>query len=195
MSRGPETADLMPIALPAGDLWVFGYGSLMWRPGFAYAERQAARLYGYHRALCVWSWVHRGSERRPGLVLGLDRGGSCIGRAFRVARAERHAVAAYLVAREMVTPVYRPMLHTVHLAGRTVAALSFTIDRANPQYAGKLDLETAAAVVRRARGIAGWNTEYLANTVAQLDQLGIADGFLHRLADRIVDRSSYTIGH
>ncbi len=192
MNRVPEpaTATVLPIALPAGDLWVFGYGSLMWRPGFAYAERQAARLYGYHRALCVWSWVHRGSERRPGLVLGLDRGGSCIGRAFRVAAAEKYAVAAYLVAREMVTPVYRPMLHPLHLAGRRVTALSFTIDRANPQYAGKIGLETAAAVVRRARGVAGPNTEYLVNTVAHLDQLGIADGFLHRLADRIVDRKT-----
>ncbi len=190
MSRAPGSVGAVPIDLPAGDLWVFGYGSLMWRPGFAYRERRSARLYGYHRALCVWSWVHRGSEQSPGLVLGLDRGGSCIGRAFRVRAADSHAAAAYLAAREMVTPVYQPMLHPVHLGGRTVAALSFTIDRANPQYAGKLDLETAAAVVRRSHGIAGRNTEYLANTVAHLDELGIADGFLHRLADRIADRST-----
>ena len=190
MSPAVEAAVLPVLDLPQGDLWVFGYGSLMWRPGFAYREMGAARLYGHHRALCVWSWVHRGSERRPGLVLGLDRGGSCIGRAFRVDQADSHAVAAYLCAREMVTPVYQPLLHPVHLADATVTALTFTIDRANPQYAGKLTLATAAAAVRGARGINGDNIDYVLNTVAHLDELGIADRFLHRLRDAIAGGSA-----
>ena len=168
--------------LPEGDLWVFGHGSLMWKPGFPYVEALPARLHGYHRALCVWSWVYRGTQDKPGLVLGLDRGGSCVGRAFRVQAKEKQAVADYLYRREMVTAVYVPVLVPVRLDdARRVTALVFIADHSHPQYAGDLSVEKAATVVRRARGEGGANADYIANTVAHLDELGIADKLLHEV--------------
>ena len=95
------------IAHAADDLWVFGYGSLIWRPGFDFLERVPARLIGAHRALCVFSHVHRGTPGRPGLVLGLDFGGACRGVAYRVAAKKRADTIAYLRAREQATNVYR----------------------------------------------------------------------------------------
>ena len=97
------------------DLWVFAYGSLMWRPGFSYLERVSARLYGAHRALCVLSHVHRGTPERPGLVLGLDRGGTCRGIAYRTPAKDRDATVAYLRERGQVTAVYRETMRTVLL--------------------------------------------------------------------------------
>ena len=91
---------------PEGDLWVFGYGSLIWKPGFAFLEQKPARLIGEHRSLCIYSMVHRGTPEKPGLVLGLDRGGACQGVAFRVAATERKTTVAYLREREQVTSVY-----------------------------------------------------------------------------------------
>lgn len=170
------------LALPDGDLWVFGYGSLMWRPGFPHVNVRAARLYGYHRALCVWSWVYRGTRTNPGLVLGLDLGGSCLGRAFCVREADKHAAANYLYKREMVTRVYVPILAPIHLEdGRRVVALTFTTDRTHSQYAGKLTADEAAATVSRAHGQSGPNTAYVANTVQHLDELGIGDSLLHQV--------------
>jgi cation transport protein ChaC len=163
------------------DLWIFGYGSLMWRPGFAFLEVQPARLHGFHRSFCVYSWHHRGTRERPGLVLGLDRGGSCLGRAYRVAAGDAEAVIQYLDEREMVTAVYRPVQHPVRLPGATVHARAYVVDRGHPQYAGKLALEDQARHIAGARGISGVNTEYLASTVAHLDEMGIVDGPLHQV--------------
>src|SRR5215470_9364387 len=121
------------------DLWVFGYGSLMWRPGFDFIERVEARLIGAHRSLCVYSFVHRGTPERPGLVLGLDLGGACRGVAFRVTAADRAKTIAYLRAREQVTMVYRESIRRVWLEGdpqRQVSALCYVVDRSHPQYAG-----------------------------------------------------------
>lgn len=171
------------LELPPGDLWVFGYGSVMWRPGFPHRESRLARIYGYHRALCVWSWVHRGTRERPGLVLGLDLGGSCLGRAFRVGAADKVEVAHYLYSRELVTPAYLAVLVRLHLDDRVVPALTFIVDRSHPQYAGKLTPAQAAATVRHAVGHSGANPDYVASTVGHLDELGIPDSPLHRVHD------------
>ncbi len=169
-----------------GDFWVFGYGSLMWRPGFAHAEAIRARLRGYHRALCVRSFVHRGTPERPGLVLGLDRGGSCVGMAFRVPSEARAEALDYLRARELVTRVYLERTLPVLLAsGDAVRATVFAVDRAHPQYAGKLDAAEAAAIVSGASGISGINTEYVVNTVEHLRALRIRDPWLEDVAERV----------
>ena len=170
------------LTLPKPDLWVFGYGSLMWHPGFPPAESRIARLHGFHRGLCVWSWVYRGTEKSPGLVLGLDNGGSCLGVAHRVQLADREAAAAYLYEREMVTAVYQPIIVRVRLDdGRRVPALTFIADHDHPQYAGHLSAEEAADIVRHAHGKSGPNVDYVANTVNCLDQLGIPCPRLHRV--------------
>src|ERR1700761_1500425 len=127
----------------SGDLWVFGYGSLMWRPGFAYLERVPARLVGMHRALCVYSFVHRGTPERPGLVLGLDRGGMCRGIAYRVAAPAWMATIEYLRGREQVTTVYLETMRQITLEEherRRVRALCYIVDRSHVQYAGRLSL-------------------------------------------------------
>jgi cation transport protein ChaC len=175
------------LELPAGDLWVFGYGSVMWRPDFPHLESRPARLHGYHRALCVWSWVHRGSRERPGLVLGLDAGGSCIGRAFRVAAADKETVAHYLYRRELVTPAYIAMLHPVRLAGGEVTALAFKVDRRHAQYVGKLPPSRMADVVRGSTGHSGANPDYVISTVAHLEEMGLPRSPLHEVRDLLVN--------
>jgi len=177
----------------AGDLWVFGYGSLMWRPGFDYVERLDARLTGAHRALCVYSFVHRGTPERPGLVLGLDRGGACRGIAFRVAPEEWESVVATLRAREQVTPVYLERTRPIVFGdGSRARALTYVVDRESPQYAGKLDEETQFSMVASAEGQAGPNRDYVTNTAAHLAELGMADAWLDRLAMRLNDQSDFS---
>ncbi len=169
--------------------WVFGYGSLMWRPGFDYVERQPARLHGYHRAFCVYSHVHRGTPDRPGLVLGLDRGGSCKGVAFRIADRDWPHVVRYLSEREQVTAVYVDVRVPVRLldgGGREpVTALTYIADRQHYQYAGVLDTEHQARIVLGGRGRSGPNEEYLERTVAHLEELGIHDPKLTAVRDRV----------
>jgi cation transport protein ChaC len=170
-----------------GDLWVFGYGSLMWRPGFDYCEHQEARLYGHHRALCVWSWRHRGPYERPGLVFGLDRGGSCKGQAFRVSEADKREVLAYLYERELPTDIYKPHPALVRLAdGCRVTALSFVVDRRHPQYAGRLHTTKMLSVVWDAQGHSGPNVEYVLNTLAHMRELGIRDAVLEELERQLL---------
>jgi glutathione-specific gamma-glutamylcyclotransferase len=172
----------------AEDLWVFGYGSLMWRPGFPYLERLEARLIGAHRALCIYSFVHRGTPERPGLVLGLDQGGTCRGIAYRVAAAERSRTVAYLRAREQVTAVYRESVRTIWLKSepeRRVPALCYTVDHGHAQYAGRLTLEQQLHHVRQGHGQSGANRDYVIATVAALEQLGYRETGLHLLAERL----------
>jgi cation transport protein ChaC len=167
----------------AADLWVFGYGSLMWRPGFPFVERRHARIYGYHRSLCVYSHVHRGTPERPGLVLGLDRGGCCHGVAFRVATEEADATIHYLREREQVTAVYRERHLPAELDdGRTVPALAYVVDRSHSQYAGRLPEDELLRLVRQGKGISGPNPDYVRSTHEHLLAMGFVDPILHRLA-------------
>ncbi len=155
------------------DLWVFGYGSLMWRPGFPHLERHFGAVHGFHRAFCIYSHVHRGTREQPGLVLGLDNGGSCKGVAYRVRAADAETVVEYLVRREMVTRVYTPRWVTVRIGGQTVRAHTYTAAHNHVQYAGKLSADQAARYIRNSNGRSGNNVEYLRNTVAHLEDLGI----------------------
>ena len=170
------------------DLWVFAYGSLMWRPDFPFVERMEARLVGAHRALCVYSFFHRGTPERPGLVLGLDRGGTCRGIAYRVSAAERAATVANLRAREQVTSVYLECVRPIWLKRdpeRRVPALCYMVDRGHAQYAGRLSLEQQLHHVRQGHGHSGANRDYVIATVAALEQLGYRETQLHLLAARL----------
>jgi glutathione-specific gamma-glutamylcyclotransferase len=169
-----------------GGLWIFGYGSLMWRPGFNYRERHVAVVRGYHRALCIYSHVHRGTPERPGLVLGLDRGGSCKGIVYGVAEKDRREILAYLRAREQATAVYLERLAPAVLAdGRQVLALAYVADRDHRQYAGKLSRHDLLRLVRQGYGISGGNPDYVRNTHDHLAELGFADETLAWLATRL----------
>jgi cation transport protein ChaC len=170
------------------DLWVFGYGSLMWRPGFAFAESAPARLIGLHRALCVYSFVHRGTPERPGLVLGLDRGGACRGIAFRIQDGGRAATLDYLREREQVTSVYIETHRMITVLGtpeRRVRALVYAVDRGHAQYAGRLSLDRQLQLVREGHGRSGINRDYVLSTVEALEALGCHDRDLHLLAERL----------
>ena len=162
--------------MAAEDLWVFGYGSLMWRPGFPYRERRHALLRGYHRALCVLSHVHRGTPEQPGLVLGLDRGGSCHGVAFRVAAEDGDETIAYLRAREQVTGVYLERRVPVQLAGGgTVGALVYV----------RMDEAEVLRLVRQGRGVSGANPDYVRSTHEHLTEMGVVDPLLGRLVQAL----------
>jgi len=173
-----------------GELWVFGYGSLMWRPGFDFIEQVPARLIGEHRALCVYSFDHRGTPERPGLVLGLDRGGACRGIAFRVAAERRAATIGYLREREQTTHVYREVMRSVWLhddARSRVSALAYVVDRGHVQYAGRLSLADQVRYVRQGHGRSGANRDYVLATVQALEAQGCPDPQLHQLALRLRD--------
>ncbi|PZF77391.1 gamma-glutamylcyclotransferase [Aestuariivirga litoralis] len=167
--------------------WIFGYGSLMWRPGFAFERSAPARIHGYHRSLCVYSHVHRGTPEQPGLVLGLDRGGSCHGLAFEVAPERWSETIAYLRAREQVTSVYLEKVTTARLttSGQTVEAVTYVVDRSHRQYAGILDEQALEHHVRMGEGVSGHCIDYVANTLAHLREMNIHDPALERLAGRL----------
>jgi cation transport protein ChaC len=171
-----------------GDLWVFGYGSLMWRPGFAFKERVSARLIGLHRSLCVYSFVHRGTPERPGLVLGLDRGGMCRGVAYLVPAGKRAETVAYLRGREQVTSVYLETMRQIDLEDsgrRRVRALCYLVDRSHVQYAGRLSIAESLHLIRQGHGQSGPNRDYVLETVRALEALGYREGDLHRLAEHL----------
>jgi cation transport protein ChaC len=171
--------------LSKGDLWVFGYGSLMWRPGFEFIEQVPARLIGEHRALCVYSFDHRGTPEKPGLVLGLDRGGACRGIAFRVASNRRADTVEYLRNREQTTSVYHEVMRSVWLeneARERVSALAYVVDRGHVQYAGRLSLTDQLRFVQQGHGRSGNNRDYVLSTVKAIEAEGFRDQQLHQLA-------------
>lgn len=171
-------------SLVPGELWVFGYGSLMWSPCFSYREKQLARLYGHHRALCILSTRYRGTARRPGLVMGLCRGGSCWGMAFRVAAPQVRRCLVRLWEREMPRQVYQPRLLPVRLAsGRTVRALAFVADPTHPAYARELDLHGRARLVAQGVGRRGACIDYIGNTLEHMHEVGVRDPHLERVLE------------
>lgn len=166
------------------DFWIFAYGSLMWRPGFAYEAALPAQCKGAHRALCVYSVHYRGTPKRPGLVLGLDLGGSCQGVAYLIPRRAAPETLGYVRRRELVTRAYREFSLPVHLldgSERQVRAVCYLANRSHSQYAGALPLANQAAIVRRSYGHSGSNIDYLVNTVAHLRGFGVCDPRLERL--------------
>lgn len=173
------------------EFWVFGYGSLMWRPGFAFIERTIGTIYGFRRSLCVFSHVYRGTPDRPGLVLGLDAGGSCHGVGFRVAPEAWQGTLEYLRRREQVTAVYREVEVPVRLVadGRQVRAITYAADRQHPQYAGRQSIPELLRLVRQGTGISGTCAEYVLNTVEHLRELGIHDAELETLASRLKEEA------
>jgi cation transport protein ChaC len=161
--------------LPSGDLWVFGYGSLMWNPEFRYLRKRPAHIFGYHRALCIDSTAHRGTLQQPGLVVGLAPGGSCQGMAFRVAERDLHGVLHMLWQREMCDGTYLARLVALRLGGERARALAFLVNCAHPYYAGSLPAPEIARRVVSCKGERGSNLDYLLNTVAHLEALGVHD--------------------
>ena len=177
---GGESPKFEP-ALPAGDLWIFGYGSLMWDPGFPYLRSSPALVRGYHRRFCVYSRRWRGTAEEPGLVLGLDRGGTCHGMAFLVAAERVAATLSDLWQREMITGVYVPKLVKARLPHATIEALAFVPDRKHHNYAGRLTLDEMARLVAHRRGTRGANLDYLLRTIEYLAGLGVEDRRLLRV--------------
>jgi len=168
----------------AGELWVFGYGSLMWSPCFSYAEKRLGRVHGYHRALCILSTRYRGTYRRPGLVMGLCRGGSCWGMAFRIEAREVGRCLSRLWHREMPRRVYEPRLVPVRLrSGRRVQALAFVADPRHPAYVRELDLHGRARLVAQGIGQRGPCVEYIRNTLEHMHYVGVRDPHLERVLE------------
>ena len=176
------------MACDMDDFWVFGYGSLMWNPGFAFEERQQARLHGYRRSLCIRSNVYRGTDENPGLVLGLERGGSCLGVAFRVSDANRQTAIEYLRERELVSNVYKERIISVRLLdGRQYNAVTYVADPVHPQYVRGLGASDAARIVSGASGRSGPNEDYVVNTIQHLKDMGIRDALLENIAAGVRD--------
>lgn len=169
-------------------LWVFGYGSLMWEPGFAYRDRVLARLEGWHRSFCMRSIHHRGTSEHPGLVLALDaaEGAACNGVAYSVDPERADETLAYLRERELISSAYLERTLPIDLIdGGHAMAVTYVIDPHHVQYCGGLDLEEQAGIIAHAKGGRGPNTEYLWNTADHLHELGIADPDLDWLSERV----------
>ena len=169
---------------PGAPIWVFGYGSLMWNPAFHYAEKRAGLVHGYHRSYCMWSPGGRGTPERPGLMLALDFGGSCRGIAYRIAPEAVDEELEIVWSREMIGHAYEARWVRVRTDRGIVCALTFVIDRRYIRYAGKVPRDVQAAHLATATGRMGSSMEYLENTVAHLDALGIGDGPMHDILQR-----------
>jgi cation transport protein ChaC len=178
-----EPADL------ANAFWVFAYGSLMWKPGFAFEERVPGLIRGFHRSLCIYSNRHRGTPERPGLVLGLDRGGACRGIAYRVGPEKVDDTRAYLTEREQINKVYLEAWPHIRLEdGRLVQGLAYVVDRRHPQYTGRLSHEEVLRLVRQGQGQSGECRDYVLNTVNCMAEIGVTDHALDWLKPALSSR-------
>jgi len=170
--------------VPRGDLWVFGYGSLMWSPEFPYEERRSGLVHGYHRALCILSSRYRGTPEKPGLVMGLCRGGSCWGMAFRVHGKRAKQVLDALWRREMLNRVYMPRFVPVAIEGtKRVQALAFVADTEHEQFVDELDIHGRARLVAQGVGQRGACVDYIRNTLEHMRELGVHDPHLMRILE------------
>jgi cation transport protein ChaC len=176
---------------PPGDVWIFAYGSLIWNPCVHVAEMRRARLAGYHRRFCLWTQLGRGSPESPGLMLALMPGGACVGVALRIERAIAEAEFDILFRREMVSGSYDPRWVKVEIEGRgePVRALCFLMNRAHERFAGRLTDAAIADAIAKASGPLGACRDYLDQTVAALDALGIHDRPLRRLQKMVRERA------
>jgi cation transport protein ChaC len=170
---------------PAQDVWVFGYGSLMWNPAFTFAEQRVGLVRGYHRRFCLWLQTGRGSPDNPGLMLALDHGGVCRGVAFRIPAAQARGELLLIWRREMFGTAYMARWVQVRMLEATVPAITFVVNRAMPRYAGKISDEEAARHIATASGALGSCASYLENTMGHLRALGIRDAGLERIAAAI----------
>jgi cation transport protein ChaC len=175
-------------AAAPGDLWLFGYGSLIWNPAFHFVEQRKGLVHGWHRRFCLWTPLGRGSPDHPGLVLGLERGGACTGMVFRLAADQVASELDIVWRREMLSGAYKPRWVKVSTAEGPVHAVTFTIDPANPRYAGRLEEDEIVRVVATAVGRLGPCTDYLFKTAKALAELGLEDRTLERLKRRVEAR-------
>ncbi len=183
--RRLSLAGILGQAKPGEDIWVFGFGSLMWNPAFDFAERRLATLHGYHRRYCLWTHAGRATAETPGLILALEPGGCCHGEAFRIPRQQAEAELEIIWAREMVAMSYRPCWVTLNSRADPIRAITFASNRQESRYAGRLPVDRIAQTLARAQGPLGSATDYLERTVAHLARLGISDRHLSDLLARM----------
>lgn len=168
------------------DLWLFSYGSLMWNPAFHYSERCIGYVHGYHRRFCLWTNLGRGSPDSPGLLLGLERGGSCKGILYRIPAAAVEEETAIVWAREMITGAYIPTWIQVRTSHHQETALTFAMNRNCKRYTGRLTNSQIVKTIATAEGSIGTCADYLLNTLTHLDELGIPDRILSNIGKQVV---------
>lgn len=172
------------------NFWVFGYGSLMWNPGFPYIESQKAKLIGYHRAPCIYSYVHRGTPEKPGVVLGLAPEGECVGIAFKVKGENEKNVREYLRDRELITKIYREIEHPLHLeSGEIVEGTTYVVDTQHKQYVQNQKIDELMPFIKQGCGKSGNNDDYMKETYQMLKKMDINDDIIGEIVNRLVPKN------
>lgn len=183
--RARQLEEIMARAPQRERVWIFGYGSLIWNPAFHFTERRSARLHGYHRQFCLWARAGRGSPARPGLMLAIERGGSCHGVAYRLPRGRVETELDVVWRREMLTMAYRPVWVRLRTSEGIEPAITFAVNRGHERYVRGLDVDAIVHYLATGAGPLGRCRDYLFDTVAHLEQLGIRDRHLEALAQRL----------